>query len=193
MKRFILSIGVLCMVCLATQTMAQAKAKIKEEKVKIKDDTKKMKMKAKPAMDMDYPYKAEYSSDFEIGDPAHAKSVLQLWKDFDDNTLDRNDMFADSIVMQFADGYMMRGKDSVMAGAKAYRASLTSVSSQIDAWVPLYARDRDQHWVAIWGVTMETKQDGTTEKMDVQEIWQFNEDGKVVFMKQFAAKPMQEQ
>lgn len=192
MKRLFIAIGVLVLVSLCKENFAQEKLKVKENKTKMKDENKKMKMKG---MDntMDYPYTANYSSNFAIGDPAHAKMVLELWKDFDDNTFDKHDYMADTIVMMFADGYVISGKDSVMAGAKSYRSSLASVNSSIEAWVPLRSKDKNENWVAIWGTSVETGADGKVNKMDVQEIWRINEDGKIDFMKQFAAKaPPQE-
>ncbi len=35
----------------------------------------------------DAPYKASYSSNFKIADPAYANKVLTIWKDFENNTL----------------------------------------------------------------------------------------------------------
>lgn len=136
---------------------------------------------------MALPYKANYSSDFKIGNPQHSKIILDLWKDFDDNTFDKHDYMADTVVMFFPDGSMAKGKDSVMAGAKRYRASMAGVSSTIDAFIPLRSNDRNEDWVAVWGVETDTYAGGKTEKKDLQEIWRINKDGKVDFMKQFAS------
>ncbi len=42
------------------------------------------------ADNLNYPYTAEYSSKFEIGDPNHSMTVLQLYIDWDNNTLDNS-------------------------------------------------------------------------------------------------------
>lgn len=188
MKRLLIAIGVLVLVFLCKENFAQEKLKVKENKSKMKDGEKKMKPKGMDSQNIDFPYTAAYSSDFEIGNPAHSKMILELWKDFDENAFDRHDYMADTILMIFADGYMLKGKDSAMAGAKSYRSTLSSVTSTIDAWVPLRSKDKNEDWVAIWGTSVETGADGKINKMDVQEIWQINKDGKVVFMKQFASK-----
>jgi hypothetical protein len=78
---------------------------------------------------MSYPYKATYSSDFKIGDPAHAKMILELWKDWDDNAFDRHNYFADTVVMFLPDGSVIKGKDSCLAGAKRVRGSMSSATS----------------------------------------------------------------
>jgi hypothetical protein len=133
------------------------------------------------------PYKANYSSDFSMGNPQNSKIILNLWKDWDDNAFDRHDYLADTIVMFFPDGSMVKGKDSALAGAKRYRGSMKSASSSVDAWMSLKSNDRNENWVAIWGTETDTWPDGKTEKRDIHEIWQINKDGKVNFMKQFTS------
>ena len=92
---------------------------------------------AKESIAQDYPYKANYSSDFQIGNPANSKMILELWKDFDDNAFDRHDYFADTAVMFLPDGSMIRGKDSILAGAKRFRGAMSSSTSTLDAY-PCY-------------------------------------------------------
>jgi hypothetical protein len=142
---------------------------------------------------MPYPYKATYSSDFKIGNPADAKKILELWKDWDDNAFDRHDYMADTVIMFFPDGSVIKGKDSVVAGAKRYRGTMSSATSELQAWTPLKSVDRNENWVALWGTEMDTYPDGKTSKRDLHEIWRINKDGKVDFMKQFASMPSAEQ
>jgi len=148
---------------------------------------------AKESIAQQDPYTANYSSNFQIGDPANSKMILELWKDYDDNAFDRHDYFADTAVMFFPDGSMVRGKDSIIAGAKRFRGALTSATSTLNAWVPLKSVDRDENWVAVWGTETDVTPDGKTNKTDIHEIWRINKDGKVDFMKQFASKPVEMQ
>lgn len=184
MKRLLVTLCALALVLLVTESVAQQKQKTKPEKVS---------MKEKGMNNRSYPYTAGYSSDFIIGNPANSKMILELWKDFDDNTFDRHDYFADTAVMFLPDGSMIRGKDSILAGAKRVRGAMSSSTSTLDAWVPLKSVDRNENWVALWGTETDTAPDGTTNKTDLQEIWRINKDGKVDFMKQFASKPAQMQ
>ncbi len=181
MKRLFISIGVLSLVFLCKESVAQQKQKMKEDKDKIQVKEK--------TNNTSYPYTANYSSNFRIGDPANAKMILELWKDYDNNTFSNHDYLADTAVMFFADGTMARGKDSLLMGVKKYRGSLSNVSSTLDAWVPLKSVDRNENWVALWGTETHTDPDGKVVKEDLQEIWRINKDGKVDFMKQFVAKP----
>jgi len=188
MKRLLFTVTTfLFMVFLCKENFAQEKVKAKDDKIKVKDDN--MKMKAKGMDNMAYPYTANYSSNFRIGNPAHAKMILDLWKDWDDNAFDRHNYFADTIVMYLPGGNVIRGKDSCMASAKSYRGSMSSATSSIDAWMPLKSIDRNEDWVAVWGTEIDVFPDGKTEKKDYQEIWRINKAGKVDFMKQFTAVP----
>ena len=88
----------------------------------MKDGNMKMKAKSMGGMDnMDYPYTANYSSDFKMGNPAQAKMILELWKDWDDNAFDRHDYMSDTVVMFFPDGTMAKGKQQTLEGAMKYR------------------------------------------------------------------------
>jgi hypothetical protein len=145
------------------------------------------------AQNITYPYTANYSSNFKMGNPAHAKMILELWKDWDDNAFDRHNYFADTVVMYLSDGSVIKGKDSVVAGAKKFRGSMSAAISSIDAWMPLKSVDKNEDWVAVWGTETDTYPDGKTEKREIHEIWRINKAGKVDFMKQFTSKPAPQQ
>lgn len=164
--------------------------KIKEAKAKV--DKKGMKVKAEyKAANMDYPYKAEYSSNFMPGNPAHAKLILDVWKDWDDNTMDLHaDMFADTVYMEFPNGQSVKGKDSAMYWAKKIRGSLASSKSTVEAWMPSKSIDRNEDWVLVWGREEDTDKDGKKTTTLLHEIWQINKDGKIAFMRQYMAKPV---
>ncbi len=134
------------------------------------------------------PYKATYSSDFKMGKAALANRILELWKDWDDNQLDRHDYFSDTVTMMFADGMVMKGKKENLEAAKKYRGSFTKVVSTIHAWLPLTSNDRKEDVVCIWGQEVNTLADGKEETRDIHEVWWFNKDGKVASMRQWTAK-----
>lgn len=133
-------------------------------------------------------YQATYSSNFKMGKSANAAKILEIWKDWDDNQLDRHDYFADTLVMMFADGGIMKGKKENMEAAKKYRGGFKKVVSTVHAWLPLMSVDRDEEMVCIWGQEVNTKADGKEEKLDLHEVWWFNKDGKVSMMRQWTAK-----
>jgi hypothetical protein len=180
MKRLLVTICALALVFVCKESLAQQKQKMKNGQ---KNMNKVARMDSTP-----YPYTAGYSSDFQMGNPVYARKVLELWKDYDDNTFENHDYFADTAVMFLSNGMVIKGKDSIYTGAKNARASMSNVTSTVDAWVPLKSVDKNENWVAIWGTEISTGSDGKVEKEDLQEIWGFNKDGKVVFMKQFASK-----
>lgn len=132
-------------------------------------------------------YKAAYSSSFKMGDQALANKILELWKDWDDNMLDRHDYFADTVVMMFADGTTLKGKKENMEAAKKYRGGMKSVVSTIHAWVPMYSVDRKENTVLVWGTEANTMADGKVENRDIHEVWWFNKDGKITALRQWVA------
>lgn len=135
------------------------------------------------------PYTAMYSSKFQMGSSKYSRLVLNAWKAYDDNTLDNIANFvADSITATFPDGTVIKGKENFLNGIKAYRSGFSAVKSDVDAWLPVKSLDKGDDLVCIWGRETETKNDGTVQKSDLHEVWAFNKDGKVVYLRQFAAQ-----
>ncbi len=164
------------------------KLKEKDDKTKMKDDDSKMKMKSDGMNSpMPSPYTASYSSKFVIGNPAHTNMIVDMWKDWDENALDRHDYWSDTVSIFLPDGTVMKGKAASLEGAKKFRGSLASSKSTIDAMVPLRSTDRNEDWVAMWGTETNTWADGKVETRDIHEIWKINKDGKISMVRQFAA------
>jgi hypothetical protein len=131
-------------------------------------------------------YTANYSSNFKMSDAKYSEKILTLWKDFEDNTLDKHiDMFADTLTMVMAQGGTVKGRAENLAGAKAFRGSLKDYKVSVDAWMSLKSVDKDQNWVAIWGTENYTDKDGKAVTARIHEIWGFNKDGKISVMMQY--------
>lgn len=131
------------------------------------------------------PYKANYSSKFMIADESYANKVLVLWKDYEDNALERHlDWFADSVSMSLANGQTVKGKQANLDGVKAYRGTIKNLKISIDAWVSLKS-DKGDNVVCVWGSEDFTDQDGKHVVNSLQEVWGFNKDGKIDMMLQY--------
>lgn len=194
MKRLLfIPLALLALPLFVTAQDTKVKTKTKDAEVKV------TKMKDKGNMDMkgnmmDFPYQAEYSSKFQLGDPAHAKLILDMWKDWDDNQLDRHaDAIADTIVMQTPSGELIKGKDAFLSTGKQMRSMISSTKSGIEVWLPLKSIDRNENWVAIWGHEDDTDKDGKVTSQMLHEIWRINKDGKIDFFRQYTAKPVMQQ
>ena len=142
-----------------------------------------------PAPPHEYAVKATYSSSFEIGDPKNGDAIIELWKQFDEYTLDMGmDKFADSVTIWMNDGWKYYGtRDSLMKMMKKLRGEYSAVKSVVVAIVPLKSTDMNQSWVSIYGTeytTMKNKKDS----LDIQENWRFNKDGKIDFMHSYRRK-----
>jgi hypothetical protein len=178
MKRLLTCCAILALLCMAWSTAAQ------KDKQKLSGSTVKYKDKA-GAMDM--PYTATYSSRYVIGNPAMSRMVLQLWKDYDNNTLDNSaNMLSDTLTAVLADGMVIKGKEAFLSGIKGYRNGFMTVSSEVQAWISTHSLDVNKETVCIWGTETDQKPDGTTQSINLHEVWFFNKDGKVDGFRQYA-------
>lgn len=135
------------------------------------------------------PYKANYSSKFTIADESYANKILAVWKDYEDNMMDRHiDWFADSVTMTFANGQTVKGKAANLANVKAYRGPMKNMKISIDAWVSLKS-DKNENVVCVWGTEDFTDQNDKHVVQDLQEVWGFNKEGKIGMMLQYARQP----
>lgn len=141
-----------------------------------------------------YPYAASYSSKFEMGNPHNVRMVLDLWKHWDNNTLEQAaSFFADSVRMQFHDGHVVHTvRDSIMAIAKKERGKYAHVTSSVIAFTGLKSVDQDEEWVCIWGKEVTETAAGKKDSLQLQENWRLDKNGKIAQMVQFAAKPWKE-
>ncbi len=140
------------------------------------------------AENITYPYTAAYSSKFAIGEPKHAEAILRLWKDWDNGDLSKSkDVFADTVSLNFWDGSSMHAsRDSCVAAAQKFRDTYASVTSRVDAFVPLKSTDKDENWVAIWGMETHTDKKGKVDSINLHEVWRINKEGKTDLVYQFA-------
>jgi len=136
-------------------------------------------------------YAVDYSSSFEMGNQKNSEMILSLWKAWDSGDLSpAKAMFADTIHIYTMEGAVMAGgKDSVIAGGQAYRNSFTAVNSSVHTIVPLRSTDKNEDWVAIWGLENRTDKKGKKESIQLHEVWKINSDGKIAVMYQFGATP----
>ena len=138
-----------------------------------------------------YPYTAGYSSDFEIGDAKNVQTLLELYQNWDNNTIENSkNSFADIDTMFFADGNMFAGsRDSLIAVAKQVRGQMGKVVDSVHAWAPLRSKDRDEQWVVIWTREYSTDANGKTNAKELQETWRFDKNGKINLMYQYSQLP----
>jgi hypothetical protein len=135
------------------------------------------------------PYTAGYSSSFTMADPNYSEKVLMLWKDYENNTLDKHaDMISDTVTMLLADGTLVKGKASNMTGVKEFRGSIKDLKVTVDAWMSIKSLDRDENLVCVWGNETFTDKDGKQVSRRMQEVWGFNSAGKVSLMLQYVGQ-----
>lgn len=138
-----------------------------------------------------YPYTPDYSADFEIGDPKNAQTLLNLYQNWDANTLDNSkSSFAEMDTMYFSDGTMFAGsRDSLFATANKMRAAMGTIVDSVHAWVPLRSKDKNEEWVLIWSKEIATDAKGKKTVKELHEVWRFDKNGKINLMYQYEQQP----
>jgi hypothetical protein len=136
-------------------------------------------------------YPIIYSSNIKIGNIKYARILLDLWKDFDDNTLDKGThVFADEVRMDFADGTNFTGKrDAFMDVMKSQRKTFKSFKSSIDVVVALKPKGKDENWACVWGSQTSVTLKKVQSTVLINENWMFDKKGKVSYIRQFSAVP----
>lgn len=114
-----------------------------------------------------YPYKAEYSSDFSIGDPNHSKMVLDLYKMWEEGKIDEmKPLLADSVFIDVFDGNKFNNAaDSFITFAKQMRAGYKSSMPAFDGWIPVHSNDKNEDYVLVWSRDYWTTTDGKSDSL----------------------------
>ena len=155
------------------------------------DSTKTESAEVKPHVPSNmYGFTPTYSASFVMDSAKNTETVFALWKDWQDGDLSRSrSHFADTISLFLADGTSMSGStESIMKDMQDYRSSFKSMEVSIDAIFAARSTDKDENWVAVWGVEMPTDMNDKKDTVSIVENWRFNKAGKVDMMFQATRK-----
>lgn len=132
----------------------------------------------------------QYSSSFVMDDAKNTETVLSLWKDWKTGDLSASRVnFADSLSIFLADGTNMSGvTDTILKGMQEYRSSFKGMEVNVDAIFAVKSTDKNEKWVAVWGTEVQTDMNGKVDSVTLQEIWRFNNAGKIDMMLQSVRK-----
>jgi hypothetical protein len=113
--------------------------------------------------------------------------ILQgSWKDWDENKLDNmKNWVADTITAIHSDMLTVKGVENLMTKWKKDRANYKSVNNTIDVVMPIYAKDKNEHWVLVWASSTSVDLKGKADTMNIMEAWRINKDGKADFLNQY--------
>lgn len=133
-----------------------------------------------------------YSASFVMDSAKNTETVLALWNEWKTGDLSQSRAhFADSVALFLADGTSMSGPtDTILKDMQNYRSSFKSMGVIVDAIFSTRSTDKDENWVAVWGVEMPTDSKGKTDTISLVETWRFNKAGKVDMMFQATRKGM---
>jgi ketosteroid isomerase-like protein len=125
-----------------------------------------------------YAYKADYSSDFKMGDADHSVLVLNFFKAWEENRMDdMKPMLTDSVWVEFSDGNKFNGTaDSLIATGKQFRANYSSIKTTLDGWMSVHSNDKNEDYVLVWGKDYNTDKTGKLDSMRGHSYWQIKND-----------------
>jgi hypothetical protein len=136
-----------------------------------------------------YPYKADYSSDFSMGDAGHAKMVLDLYKMWEENKIDdMKPLLSDSVFVDGADGMKFNNTvDSFINFAKQYRQMYSATRPVFDGWMVVHSNDKNEDYVLVWNRDYYTTTDGKTDSLRIHAYFQVK-NNKVTGWSEFSQK-----
>ncbi len=155
----------------------------KTESTEEKMDDKRM------SENISYPYTAEYSHDFKMGDPNHSKMVLDFFKIWEENRLDdMKTMLIDSVWIEFADGSKFNTiSDSIVTMAKQFRMNYSKIEIKVDGWMPIHTNDTKDDWVLVWSKDITTDTQGKVDSIRSHSYWQIK-NNKISGWSEFSQK-----
>jgi hypothetical protein len=169
--------------CLAACTSTPNQSKTATENTSPSEPAKKE--------NMSYPYTADYSSDFEMGNSKNVQTLLAVYQHWDNNTLDSaKRFFAENDSMFFSDGRMFAGnRDSLFVLAKQMRAPMGHVVDSFHAWIPVRSKEKKEDWVVVWTREIATDAQGKRTAKELQETWRFDKNGQINLLYQYEQLP----
>lgn len=119
-------------------------------------------------------YPALYT-DWEIDNKENLNTVLSVYKDWDEVSVNRlTDFFADSVVLDMPDGRRTAGsKEEVVAKMEKFRSGYTSTHNQVLHAIPLINKATQIHWVRVMVYNKWTYTDNKRDSMLYYDLWRF--------------------
>ena len=138
---------------------------------------------------VDYPYKADYTIDFKVGDANNSKLVLDFFKLWENGNVDAmKPMLTDSVWIEFSDGSKVHATaDSVIKLAKQFRSTFSKIEPKLDTWMPIHANDKNEDWVLVWERDYTTDTKGKVDSTRSHSYWQIK-NNKIAGWSEFTQK-----
>ena len=136
-----------------------------------------------------FPFNAEYSSNFTIGDAKNSKVVLDFFMAWRDGRVkDLRQYFADTVSADFSDGTSFSGTgDSLVELGSKIREDIQALDYKITAWMPAHAVDKNEDWVFVWDESYTTHKDGSKDSSQTHGMYQIK-NGKIAYWGEYDQK-----
>lgn len=122
---------------------------------------------------------------YTTGEARYANLAFAFIKNYENNELDKSlDLMAENFIFENAHGGSVIGNREFVRMFKNYRKEFLKVQQHIDSWIvlapPYVGKGPVVH---IWFKEILTRRDGKTGEKLYSELFQFNEEGKISFLK----------
>ena len=127
---------------------------------------------------MPNPFTLNYSHNWQIGDTAHIKKVMEFIKEFELNDFSKKELFSDYVEVYFmkTEGFFLN--DTLIAKLQKQRADLINPRIQLLSVIPLKSTDRNENWVIVLGDLLNIVPGKEQKKTDFVQLFQVNNRGK---------------
>jgi hypothetical protein len=136
-----------------------------------------------------YPLEASFASDWKIGKPENAVTILQLYKFLVSDLPTDSSLryFADSITSISYDDKVFRGSNrDFLKRVSDFRQQFKSLDEELLSVVSLYSPSRDVEQVCLWIKERGIRQNGKKDSTVYQENWRFDKTGKINYRSAYA-------
>ena len=149
------------------------------DKEPVKVDTVKSEASTTPIV-LSYP--ALYS-DWDIGSRENINTVLSVYKDWDELSVDHmKNQFADSVVMDMPAGKRVTSsRDGIVDVLVKFRNNYAKTSNQVISVYPLLNKETNDEWVSALVYNKWTYKDNSRDSMIYQDLWRLK-DGKIEYL-----------
>lgn len=137
-----------------------------------------------------YPYEAQLSNDWTIGNPERIVQVLTLYKLMQDaNFTDSAALpyFADSLTSVSFDERVYTGDPKgFFERVRKFRSQFKEIDEEFVSYVCLHSESRGTDMVSLWFKEKVVRANGKADSTRYQENWTFNREGKITHRTAFA-------
>jgi hypothetical protein len=141
------------------------------------------------AEELTEPFPISFSSEWVMDNPVNAVTVLNIYKDYENNIVLSPHLLDSTVQAILPDGRTLTGKGAVIELFENSRASVLEVRIAICSITSVHAKRTNEDLVQVSGKQWFTDEKGTPVMTMFNSSWTFTPDGKVKLIRIVEDKP----